>query len=225
MKILDNHLCKTSDDRCCCCRHFKLFFELKDSSSSESSITVCIPIAFVAHDLSCFSCAAFKQLSSTFCCLASKMCLLLGLLLIRSVFWKVTGNSHTNPTDTSLYTSQRKMQVKECTRKDKLHQKYGVAWPITLRTLLIMDLHQPFEHLAGSFWVPKAATRAVWMQSGMHLQTNNKMSARHTYIIHLTCTVWTQQIRAFSHENTNPRSIQEHCEHTHWRRACNPSLH
>jgi len=29
---------------------------------------------------------------------------------------------------------------------------------MTLRTLLIMDLHQPFEHLVGSFCVPKEAT-------------------------------------------------------------------
>ena len=29
---------------------------------------------------------------------------------------------------------------------------------MTLWTLLIMDLHQPFEHLAGSFCVPKVAT-------------------------------------------------------------------
>ena len=190
-----------------------------------ASIPICIPIAHVAHDLSCLSCAAFKRLSSAFSCLASKMCLLLGLLLIFSVLWKVTGNNHTKPTNTSPWTSQRKMQVKECTCKDKWHQKYGVASPITLQTRLIMDLHQPFEHLAGSFCVLKAASNAEWMQCGMHLQTNNKMSARHTYIIHLTCTVWTQQIRAFSHENTNPRSIQEHCEHTHWRRACNPSLY
>ena len=32
------------------------------------------------------------------------------------------------------------------------------ASPITLRTLLVMDLHQPFEYLAGSFCVPKSAT-------------------------------------------------------------------
>jgi len=59
--------------------------------------------------------------------------------------------------------------------------------------------------------------QAVWMQCGIHLQTNNTMSVRHTYIIHLTCTLQTQQIRVFSHENTNPRSIHEYCEHAHLR--------
>ena len=137
-----------------------------------ASIPICIPIALVTHDLSCLSCAAFKRLSSAFSCLASssKMFSLLRILLICSVLWKVTGNSLTKPTNTSPWNSQRKMQVKECTYTDK----WQVASPITLRTLLIMDLHQPFEHLAGSFCVPKAATRAVWMQCGIHLQTNNK---------------------------------------------------
>ena len=46
----------------------------------------------------------------------------------------------------------------------------------TVLVLVSLYLHKWFEHLAGSFCVPKVATRAVWIQCGMHLKTNNKMS-------------------------------------------------
>jgi len=98
--------------------------------------------------------------------------------------------------------------------------KIGGVSPITLRTLLIMDLNRWFEHLAGSFCVPKVATRAVWIQCGMHLQTNNKMSVMtwpYMYCVNTT----NQRFFTWKYQS----QVHEQGDHTHWRRTCNPSQH